>query len=256
MTSEATVEAIQLEARAFLRRMRGTSMAAEMEAAGGLRLVIKPPLRGPKMLVNEWLGSRLMRLLGILTAEVQPVLVPAPLARAAWPELAPTGPMICAGSAFPVNPDQQAIYDFLPETFGPRLANADHLIGALAVDLWALQTRPRQTVFYRNDVFWACMICHSGLFGGASWNDPPHPAPVNPAQRWVYRMPEAERQGELWLEQILSVRDAALAELFAAVPACWRNPGIESELRSRAELLLERRELLPEMLGEALGRAA
>ncbi|MGC8884792.1 MAG: hypothetical protein ACP5UT_18370 [Bryobacteraceae bacterium] len=227
-----------------------------MEVVGGQRLVVKPPLRGTRPLINEWLGSRLLRLLGILAAEVNPVLVSEHLAQTAWPELAPAGPMVCAGSAFPVDPGQRAIYDFLPETFTPKLANADHLIGTLAVDLWAWQTRPRQAVFFRDEVFWACMICHSGLFGGASWNDPPHPVPINPVQRWVYRQPDAERQGEQWLEQILSLRETTLAGLFSAVPACWLTPEIESELRSQAALLLERRQVLPELLGEALGRAA
>ncbi|GIU75948.1 MAG: hypothetical protein KatS3mg004_3035 [Bryobacteraceae bacterium] len=256
MTSEAIVEAVQLEAKTFLRRMRGTSMAAAMEVADGRCLVVKPPLRGTRPLINEWLGSRLFRILGILTAEAHPVLVPEHLARAAWPELAPSGPMVCVGSAFPVDPGLQAIYDFLPEAFAPKLANADHLIGALAVDLWALQTRPRHTVFYRDEVFWACMICHSGLFGGASWSDPPHVAPINPVQRWVYRLAEAERHSELWLEQILSLPETNLAALFSAVPTCWLSAEIGSELASRAALLLERRQTLPELLGEALGLAA
>ncbi|MGC8761895.1 MAG: hypothetical protein ACP5VC_18215 [Bryobacteraceae bacterium] len=254
MASNVITQDGLLDAVSYIRRMRGTSMAVEMEVADGRRMVVKPPLRGVRPLLNEWLGSRLMDMLGILTAEVSPVLVPEELARRAWPELAPAGPLTCAGSAFPVDPVSTPIYDFLPETMASRLANADHLMGALAVDLWAWQTRPRLTVFYRSGQYWACMICHSGLFGGASWSDPPHPAPLNVAQRWVYRLPEAERQGELWLEQIFSLGESVLTDLFSAVPACWRDREIAAELPSLAGRLLKRRQLLPELLGEALGR--
>ncbi len=225
--------------QSFVRRMRGPSRSACIETAGW-RYVVKPPRQGMLPLINEWLGSHLLRMAGVMTADVLAMRIQPEAAEAAWPQERFSHPLWCAAVAYPV-PPSQPVYDFFPEVLADRIANLDHILGALAVDVWAGQTKSRQVVVYRQGPWWICAIDHSGLFGGQRWDCQPHGSLFNPAMMWAYRRLNFREEMESWVEKIERIPAASIIALFERVPECFRTPGLDAEIRRLAELLLRRR---------------
>jgi hypothetical protein len=198
-------------------------------------------------MINEWLGAKLLQMVGVMTADVRPILIPGEIARECWPEL--SGDIfIGSASAFPVDPAHHAIYDFVPAMMAKKIANLDHAVGALAVDLWAGMTERRQFVYFRQGPWWTCCVDHKGMFGGGHWNCLGIGVPTNPAASWTYESVLNEDQIDLWSTQILAIKCEALYRLFGEVPDCWAVDLTSSELCQLADLLLSRQACVPAML--------
>lgn len=227
-----------ITATRLVRPMRGRSRSVCL-SADGWHYVVKPPSIGHRALLSEWLGARLLSMLGILAADVQPMVVPASLARQCWPQEHHAEDVIAAASSYPVDPQRTAVYDFLPPAF--TAANADHLAGVLAVDLWTGRRQPRQHVFYRQGPWWACAIDHKDCFGLSSPDAEPDPA--NPALRHAYPILLGQQSClPFWLEQIARVRLSVVEEMLDSAPECWREPAAVEDLRRRIAALAARRQ--------------
>lgn len=230
-----------------VKRMRGKSQAVHMLSDNGWHYVVKPPAIGQRAAINEWLGARLFQMVGIMTADVRPIVIPQLLARHCWPGLPATTDVIGIASAFPVDPSCHSIYDFAPSVIADKIANLDHMIGALAVDLWTGKNEFRQCTYFRNGPWWVCFIDHKGMFGGNDWDCTGIPDPRNLPARWAYE-PMPTEQIDLWSRQICSIRPASLHRLFRDVPDCWAETVGSSDLTELAELLLSRRARVRAML--------
>lgn len=232
----------------IVRQMRGTSRAVHAVASNGWHYVVKPPMIGLQALINEWLGARLMRMVGVMAPDVEPILIPAPLAKEAWPDAIIGGDLIGVASAYPVDPTKHAVYDFIPDSFVDKVANKEHFVGALALDLWVGKNDPRHTVYYRQGPFWACFVDNKNLFGAVRWGDL-HVADVaNPVASSVYRRVLDEAQIDMWTAKIWAIRPAALKRQFSLIPACWEDTTITRALAEIADLLLSRRSIVPVVL--------
>jgi len=235
-----------------IKRMRGRSKAVHAVADNGWHYVIKPPSIGLRSMINEWLGAKLCQMVGVMTADVRPIVIPHALAVGFWPEL-PRTDVIGVASAFPVDPSAHAIYDFLPRSMADKIANVDHTVGALAVDLWTGMNERRHCVYFRQGPWWACVVDHKSMFGGDQWNCSGVAVPTNPAAGWAYESVLTDEQIHLWSTQICTIKPEPLYRLFRDVPDCWADAVTSFELSQLADLLLSRRVRVPAMLRSVAG---
>jgi hypothetical protein len=140
-----------------LRRMRGGAQSHLMRCSDGFYYVVKfqnnPQHR--RVLVNELLGTRLARRLGLPTTPVEIVEVSEELIRLT-PDLAielqrhriPCQPGQQFGSRFPGIPRQITLHDFLPDQQLRKVGNLHDFAGMLVFDKWTCNTNGRQTVFF------------------------------------------------------------------------------------------------------------
>jgi hypothetical protein len=143
-----------------VRRMRGGAQSQLMRCSDGYYYVVKfqnnPQHR--RVLVNELLGTRLARRLGLPTTPVEIVEVSEELVRLT-PDLAielqrtkiPCQAGQQFGSRYPGNPRQMTLHDFLPDEQLRQVSNLHDFAGMLVFDKWTCNTNGRQTVFFIGD---------------------------------------------------------------------------------------------------------
>ena len=200
-----------VNATRFLRKMRGGAQAHLLatDAPGPAPFYVTKFTNNPqhrRILVNEWLGAHLLAALGIATPRVAVITV-SPAFLAASPEVyletgsarAPVPPGWHLGSQFPGDPLTEAVYDYLPDSLLPSVANHPDFLGVLAFDKWCGNADARQAIFLRRRLrdwlpqsdpsspkkgFIAQMIDHGYLFDGpnrCSRDAPPGPTPRPPS---------------------------------------------------------------------------
>lgn len=231
-----------------VKRMRGKSRAVHMLANNGWHYVVKPPMIGHRAMINEWLGARLSHMIGLLAADVHPISIPPALAQECWPDAPPEG-IVGVASAYPLDPTQHPIFDFLPLSLSDTVGNLDHLVGALALDVWTGKSEPRHCVFYRQGLWWAFFVDHKGVLGGSRWDCNGMDDPRNPAQGRWYEAVLHDEQIDLWVDQIAAIRPESLSRVFQEVPEQLIGPSASrADLSQLADLLLSRRDSVPAML--------
>jgi len=109
-----------------------------------------------RVLVNELLGNRIARRMGLPVPRVDIVKVDAELIR--WtPALCiemprsstPCCPGLQFGSAHPGDPRRMTLHDFLPDEQLREVKNVHEFAGMLVFDKWTCNTNGRQTLFFR-----------------------------------------------------------------------------------------------------------
>lgn len=231
-----------------VKRMRGKSRAVHMLADNNWHYVVKPPMIGHRAMINEWLGARLLHMMGLLAADVHPISIPPALALECWPD-APREGIVGVASAFPLDPIQHPIFDFLPLSLSDTVGNLEHLVGVLTVDLWTGKSEPRHCVFYRQGPWWAYFVDHKGILGGSRWDCNGTDDPRNPAQRRWYEAVLNDEQIDLWADQIAAIRPESLYRVFQEVPEYFIGPSASrADLSQLADFLLFRRDRVPAML--------
>jgi hypothetical protein len=141
-------------------------------------LKMHPSPQGPNVLANEALGSILMRGLGFRVPRWRAVTINLKVLRI-FPELemeTPCGPTFPAcgihfASEFLGGPGE-VLYNFIPESFIPRLDDHAQLLAVYLFDIWASHQDERQCIFRRNrrtGLYEAFFIDNGHLFGGPSW---------------------------------------------------------------------------------------
>jgi hypothetical protein len=164
--------------------MRGGSQSHLVEAEDGRFYVAKfqDNPQGNRTLLNEWIGSRILRACGISAPEMQ-ILELTPALTRSNPELCfqfgrrsePIKPGLHVGSQYPVHPRRVAVFDFVPEHLLELVANLEDFTRVYVVDHLLGQADTRQVVFTREQKSWtqlafrAWMIDHGMLFGGTDW---------------------------------------------------------------------------------------
>jgi HipA-like protein len=140
-----------------IRRMRGGAQSHLMRCSDENYYVVKfqnnPQHR--RILVNELLGTRLARRMGLPTAPVSVVHVSEELIRLT-PELCvetPRSRIPCTAglqfaSRYPEDPRRVAMHDFLPDEQLRAVDNVHEFAGMLVFDKWTCNTNGRQTVFF------------------------------------------------------------------------------------------------------------
>jgi hypothetical protein len=223
-----------LRAVEHIRRMHGGSQAHLMRCSDGNYYVVKfqDNPQGTRILVNEFLGTRLAGRLGLPIAVNDIVMVPEELIRFSKEmvfELANGSTSctsgLCFGSRFPVDPRQDQLSDLLPGSLFCDLENMSDFCGMLVFDKWTCNTDGRQAVFFRNgenSFFRAVMIDQGMCFNGAEWNFPDAPLRslyrIHPAYERVCGMDDFEP----WLTRLETEINAdVLSDVANDIPPEW-----------------------------------
>ncbi len=254
-----------------IRRMRGGAQAHLMRCSDESYYVVKfqnnPQHR--RVLVNELLGTRLARRLGLPTAPVSVVDVPEELIRLTT-ELCiemPRSRIPCAaglqfGSRFPVDPRRMALHDFLPDEKLREVDNLHQFAGMLVFDKWTCNTNGRQTVFFEaprsmrglspgtgedanreggsaaaGPGYHTVMIDQGFCFNAGEWNFPDAPLRGLYARNRVYEGVIGMASFAPWLERLeKQVSEAMLAELADEIPPAWYDDDYDALMRLLEQL--------------------
>ena len=199
-----------VEARRFLRRMRGGAQAHLIEAGDGNCYIVKfqnnPQHR--RILVNELFAAEFLRHLHIAAPDCSLIRLSQDFL-AAHPEVSihmgsqrfPPGAGWHFGSRHPGHPSTTAVYDFVPDSLFPQVANLDQFRAVLVFDRWVSNADGRQSIFLRAQLddwmvrpgipprklgFVTAMIDNGFIFNGPHWDLPQSALTGLYARRRVY----------------------------------------------------------------------
>jgi len=229
-----------------------------MALCDGRPFVIKcyDNLQGPNVLANEFIGTELMRAVGLPT----PPWRFARVSSATKCDLAPDdGPYskehnkcgLHFGSQVPNPSSQGRLYSFLPSSFVPRVQNRTDFIGALVFDVWSGSQDPRQAIYvedHRTRTFKAVFIDQGHLFGGPYWL---FDGPVGGSLCLDHTVYQGLIDASLvkdWIARLGTIVPPLLSAVVKAVPLYWYN-GDASELK---DTLLRRIQRLGDLVEQEL----
>jgi hypothetical protein len=258
-----------LRALEQIRRMRGGAQSHLMRCSDGNYYVVKfqnnPQHR--RILVNELLGTRLARRLGLPTVPVDVVDVSQELIRLT-PELAmevPRGRVPCQaglqfGSRYPGDPRRTTLHDFLPDGQLREVENLHEFAGKLVFDKWTCNTNGRQTVFFlegggtteQGAMHYKTHIIDQGFcFNAGEWNFPDAPLRGLYARNRVYEGVTGMGSFAPWMERLeKQMTERVLDEIIRLIPPEWYEDDYDALLRV-LEQLHRRRSRVPDLILDA-----
>jgi hypothetical protein len=262
-----------VNARRFIRKMRGGAQAHLLEADDGDYYIVKfqnnPQHR--RILVNEFVAAEILSHLQISCPGHQIVRL-SPDFVVSNPEVHfQTGtrrvgiePGWHFGSRHPGNPDVMAVYDFIPDALLNQVANPEQFLAVLTFDRWVANADGRQSIFFRAQLkdwlarpgipprklgFVALMIDHGFAFNGPHWDFPDSALTGLYARRIVYAGVRSLKDFEPWIDRILNFPPEVFDKALRQIPPEWmENDG--NEIERLFESLLRRARRIPELLNE------
>jgi len=249
-----TIQAVQ-----HVRRMRGGAQSHLMRCADGHHYVVKfaNNPQHPRVLLNDWLGTRLAEMIGL------PVPVPAIVDVHPWLvehtpdlrlELCGQRAMFTAGlsfgSRYVVSPLEGQVYDYLPEGMLGRVRNINSFAGVLALDKWTCNADGRQVAFWRRPrerKFTASFIDQGYFFNAGEWSFPDAPLRGVFGRNDVYAGITGWDSFEPWLSRIECFPESSLWPLVEQIPPEWYGSAVD-ELDRLLTDLLERRSRVRELI--------
>ena len=262
-----------VNARRFVRKMRGCAQAHLLECDDGSFYVVKfsnNPQGGRRILCNEFISSLLMKRLGIHTPKIAVVTLDHEFLKAnpeVFLSIAPNrtvtpkiGPHF--GSLHVGGPVPAAVFDFLPMAMLPKVVNRGDFLGVMVFDKWASNADARQAIFYRAQintempgyprVGWVAQFIDSGLaFQGRDWTFYDSPVQGIYMGRIIYGRTLSLRDFDFWVSAAMQIGRDVLDEIFKLLPTAWVQ-GEEHELQRVLNQLHDRRLRVPELLAETV----
>jgi hypothetical protein len=223
----ASVSAVQ-----HVRKLRGGSQAHLLRASDGHYYVTKFQNNPQhiRILANEFFANRLGILLGLPIPEPQIIEVSAELISSANLQIELIGRGIpCEsglhlGLRYAADPEQEMIFEYLPESMLKRVVNRNDFVRILPFDKWLCNCDGRQAVFKRkagNRMYRAIFIDQGYCFNAQQWTFP------DLALHGVYYKNEVYEDVTGWhsfeplLSQIEAIDYADLWRCAAQVPLEW-----------------------------------
>jgi HipA-like kinase len=252
-----------VNARRFIRKMRGGAQAHLLEADDGEYYIVKfqnnPQHR--RILINEFIAAEILSHLQIACPGHSIVRL-SPEFLAANPEVhlqtgsrrQPIEPGWHFGSRHPGNPDTMAVYDFIPDALLDQVANAEQFLAVLAFDRWVANADGRQTIFFRAQLrdwlarpgvpprklgFVALMIDHGFAFNGPHWDFPDSAVTGLYPRRIVYRGVRALDDFQPWIDRVANFPGEVFDRILRQLPVAWLDRD-GSQLESLLESLIRR----------------
>jgi hypothetical protein len=261
-----------VDARRFLRKMRGGAQAHLLEAEDGHAYVVKF-LNNPqhrRILVNELVSSVIAEHLGLPTPAYQLIRVTDEFLEKNSEVAMETGHSIVRptagwhfGSRFPGDPQTQTVYDFIPDTLLEKVANLSDFLGAFVFDKWLSNADSRQAIFYRARVeqrtpdgwrerpaFVAMMIDHGYVFDGPHWTFIDSAIQGLYFRTVVYSRVRSLDSFEPWLSRVRDFPVEVIDTALKRVPSEWLG-GDRSLLEQMLERLMRRRSRVTDLIEEA-----
>jgi len=248
-----------IQAVQHIRRMRGGAQSHLMRCADGHYYVVKfqNNPQHTKILVNDWIGTRLAEMIGLPVPvvdviDVNPWLIEhSPDLRI---ELCGRKTMVTAGpsfgSRFVVSPHEGEVHDYLPESMTGRVRNLSQFAGILALDKWTCNADGRQAAFWkqaRERKFTASFIDQGYCFNAAEWSFPDAPLRGVFGRNDVYAGVTGWNSFEPWLSRIESFPEHSLRSMVDQIPSEWYGSALD-ELDRLLSRLLERRSLVSKLV--------
>jgi hypothetical protein len=223
-----------------------------MHCADGCDYVVKF-LNNPqhtRVLVNDWLGTRLGEMVGLPVPMVAVIDV-SPCLLEHTPDLSIElcgrrtmfTPGLSFGSCYVISPFDGQVYDYLPESMTGRVRNLRDFAGVLALDKWTCNADGRQAAFwkrYRQRMLNASFIDQGYCFNAGEWNFPDAPLRGVFGRNDVYQSVTSWDSFEPWLSRIENFPESSLWPLAEEIPPEWYG-GASDELERLLTRLLARR---------------
>ncbi len=258
-TSALPIETIE-------RRMRGGAQSLLVRDGSGNAYVAKcvGNPQGTRTLINEWIVSRLLKYLRVSTPEIHAVRIERGIPGDHLLEFemgnrkVPIAPGVHLASRCPVDPEQKAIFDFLPRRLLQTVVNLPDLLLAFAFDKWVNQTDSRQAIFIRERSsqttasFRAYLIDHGQSFGGSRWEFCDGVLNGLYHDRAIYDRPEAVSQCHGAVDRIKELPESSFFSIEREIPGEWLQAGDSEEMTRLLELLCGRRTKLHDTIDRAL----
>lgn len=260
-----------VQARRFIRKMRGGAQAHLLQASDGHCYVVKfinnPQHR--RVLVNEWLSSVFLDYLGIAAPPAAMVEVTSDFLQEnpdihlqLGRERQAVVPGWHFGSRFPGDPARTVVYDFLPDAILPRVHNPADFRGVFVFDKWAGNADARQAIFYRTHIadvsgeappglgFVAQMVDNGYVFEGPHWRFGDSPIQGLYFRPLVYNGVRGWDAFEPWLERIRHFPEEVVDRAMREIPPPWLD-GDEDALERLLEALLRRRKRVADLIEQS-----
>lgn len=243
---------MSIQAVQHIRRMRGGAQSHLMRCADGHYYVVKfqNNPQHTRILVNDWIGTRLAAIIGLPVPavdiiDVNPWLIEhSPDLRielCGQKRMVTPGPSF--GSRYVVSPDEGEVHDYLPENLIGQVRNLNHFAGMLALDKWTCNADGRQAAFWkqsRERKFTASFIDQGYCFNAGEWSFPDAPLRGVFGRNEVYAGVTAWDSFEPWLSRIESFPEHLLWSMVDQIPLEWYGSALD-ELDRLLSQLLERR---------------
>ena len=248
-----------IQAVQHIRRMRGGAQSHLMRCADGHYYVVKfqNNPQHTKILVNDWLGTRLAEKIGLAVPAVDVIDVTSWLIEHSQDlriELCGRKTMVTPGPSFGsryvVSPDDGQVHDYLPESMIGRVRNLNHFAGMLALDKWTCNADGRQAAFWKRSKerkFTASFIDQGYCFNAGEWSFPDAPLRGVFARNDVYVGITGWNSFEPWLSRIESFRESSLRSLVDQIPPEWYGSAVDDLDRLLCQLQ-ERRSLVRDLV--------
>jgi hypothetical protein len=203
--------------------MRGGAQSHLMRCDDGNFYVVKfqNNPQHTRVLVNEWLATRLAERIGLPVPQVAIVEAnewiiantPALVMDVAGSS-APCTPGLQFGARFVVEPSQGRVLDYMPSDMltPEHVRNLEAFAGMLALDKWTGNSNGRQAVYWkklRERKYSACFIDQGYCFNAGEWNFPDSALRGVFALNCVYESVSGWGSFEPWLSRIESFDPAA-----------------------------------------------
>ena len=257
-----------IQARRFIRKMRGGAQAHLIEAEDGHYYVVKfrnnPQHR--RILINEWLTSVFLKHLQIAAPPTAIIILGADFLEANPDIHIQLGSRRVAvepgwhfGSRYPGDPSRTAVYDFLPDALLEKVANLADFCGVYVVDKWMGNADARQSIFFRARVrewtpdgperagFVAHMMDHGYVLDGPHWTFHDSPIAGLYFRPVVYGRVRSMEDFQPWLDRALHFPEEVIDDAYKQIPLAWAESDGEA-LEAVLEKLLLRRKRIPELI--------
>jgi len=197
-----------------------------------------------RWLAAEYLAAEFARAAGLPVPEVPPIIVPA----ATLPAHSRGYAGLQLASGFVASPPSGAVYNLLPTSMLPEVANREAFIGMFVFDAWTRKVGKRQAIFARKsperpyEVFF---VGNRDAFNAARWGLDRGAADISYPQTEAYQT-TGSKAVLRWLETIRRLRGKRLLAIAETMPPEWSFAGH----RRLVERLLERKYELVDIVRE------
>jgi hypothetical protein len=248
-----------LQATQHIRKMRGGSQAHLIRASDKNLYVVKfqNNPQHARVLVNEYLGTTVGRLLHLPMPEARIMEVSDWLIENT-PELkidlsprsVPCASGLQLASRYVGDPEQDRVFDYLPDSMFRRIANPDDFSRVLVFDKWTGNSDGRQAVFVKRPnqrTYQAVFIDQGYCFNAGEWNFPDSPLRGVYARNSVYERVTGWQSFEPTLSEVEQIEIDSLWSIAADIPAEWYEHNSEAITRL-IEMLHARRTRIRELV--------
>ena len=242
-----------IKAVAHISPVRGGSQARIMLADNGNKYVIK--FQGnpqcTRVLANDYLASRLARMIGLSVPEPVVILVNEETILQQQITFTLAGRAVAARPGFQFGSALVTgqVLDWLPGTMLGRVRNLREFAGLLAFDKWTGNADGRQVVFYKNmreRKYTASFIDFGYCFNAGEWSFPDAPLRGVYGLNDVYAQIQSWNDFDPWLLRIERFSAKQIQSIAEEIPLEWY--GERAELQRLLDCLLDRRSLVRQLI--------